>query len=280
MNKRIGFIQGRLSPLVNGRIQAFPKDHWRDEFLLGDKHDIRMIEWTLDYKGLHENPLLTSEGQQEIKRMSSENSISIPSLTGDCFMQTPFWKVSKAQRESSERDFLAVVDACSIMGTKYIVVPLVDNGGLETTQEEEVLVEFMERHTEVFQLKEVVIVFESDFDPPELKRFIAQFPTGIFGINYDIGNSASLGYLFEDEFEAYGDRILNVHLKDRLLGGLTVPLGAGNARLPEAITALEQGGYCGNYILQTARAVDGDHVGAICDYRDMVKDWIGQARWN
>ena len=280
LNKRIGFIQGRLSPLVSGRIQAFPKDYWREEFLLGDMHDIRMIEWTLDYKGLHENPLLTSEGQQEIQRMSDENSISIPSLTGDCFMQAPFWKASKVQQESLERDFLAVVDACSIMGIKYIVVPLVDNGSLDNTQEEQVLVEFMERHTEDFQLKEVVIVFESDLAPSELKRFIEQFPMGIFGINYDIGNSASLGYQFEVELEAYEDRILNVHLKDRLLGGTTVPLGDGNAKLPEAISALEQGGYCGNYILQTARAVDGDHVGAICHYRDMVKDWIGQVRWN
>ena len=277
---RIGFLQGRMSPLVDGQIQAFPKDHWRDEFLLGDKHDIRMIEWTLDYKGLNENPLLTSEGQQEIKRMSSEYSVSIPSLTGDCFMQTPFWKMSKAQRERSERDFLAVVDACSIMGIKYIVVPLVDNGSLETTQEEEVLVEFMERHTEVFQLKEVVIIFESDFDPPELKRFIAQFPVGGFGINYDTGNSASLGYQFQDEIEAYGDQILNVHLKDRLLGGTTVPLGTGNAKLPETISALERQGYQGNYILQTARVLDNDHVGAIHRYCDMVKDWIGQARWN
>jgi hexulose-6-phosphate isomerase len=269
-------MQGRMSPLVDGQVQAFPKDHWRDEFLLGNKHDIRMMEWTLDYKGLHENPLLTSEGQQEIKRLSGEYSVSIPSLTGDCFMQVPFWKASKVQQESLERDFLAVVDAFSIMGIKYMVVPLVDNGSLGTTQEEEVLVEFMERQIEIFQEKAVIIVFESDFEPPELKRFISQFPIGIFGVNYDTGNSASLGYQFQDEFEAYGDRILNVHLKDRLLGGTTVPLGVGNAKLPETISALERQGYQGNYILQTARAVDGDHVGAICHYRDMVKDWAGQ----
>jgi hexulose-6-phosphate isomerase len=239
-----------------------------------------MMEWTLDYKGLYENPLLTSEGQQEIKRLSSENSVSIPSLTGDCFMQAPFWKASGEQQDSLKRDFMMVVDACSIMGIKYIVVPLVDNGSLEAAQEEEVLVEFTERHTEVFQSEEVVIVFESDFDPPELKRFIAQFPVGIFGINYDTGNSASLGYQLEEEFEAYGGRIMNVHLKDRLLGGTTVPLGAGNAKLPETISALERRGYQGNYILQTARAVDSDHVGEICRYHDMVKGWIEQARWN
>ena len=45
----------------------------------------------------------------------------------------------------------------------------------------------------------------------------------------DIGNSASLGLNPLDEFEAFGDRILNVHVKDRVLGGTTVPLGLGNA---------------------------------------------------
>jgi len=277
MNNRIGFMQGRLSPLVGGRIQAFPENHWLNEFLLGRKHNIHMIEWTLDHEGLHMNPLLTTEGQTQIERASSESSISIPSLTGDCFMQVPFWKMSKAKRADLEGDFLAVVDACSIMGIKYIVVPLVDNGSLDNTQEEQVLVEFMECHAAEFQLKGVVIIFESDFAPSELKRFIANFPLGVFGINYDIGNSASLGYSFQDEIEAYGDRIMNVHIKDRILGGTTVPLGTGNAKLPETISALERKGYRGNYILQTARAVDRDHVGAICNYRDMVKDWIAGA---
>ena len=274
---RIGFMQGRMSPLVDGQIQAFPKDYWREEFLLGDKHDIRMMEWTLDYEGLHGNPLLTSEGQQEIKRLSIKYSVSIPSVTGDCFMQAPFWKASGEQQDSLKRDFMMVVGACSTMGVKFIVVPLVDNGSIKETEHEDVLVEFMLRNAEVFQKSGVVIVFESDFGPSELNRFISRLPNGIFGVNYDTGNSASLGYQFEDEFEAYGDRILNVHLKDRLLGGLTVSLGAGNARLPEAIFALEQGGYCANYILQTARAGDGDHVGAMCCYRDMVKDWVGQS---
>lgn len=269
-----------MSALVDGQIQAFPKDHWQDEFLLGDKHDIRMMEWTLDYEGLHENSLLTSEGQQEIKRLSSEYSVSIPSLTGDCFMQAPFWKALGEQQDSLKRDFTMVVDACSTMGVKFIVVPLVDNGSLETTKEEKDLVEFMNRHAEVFRAEKVVILFESDFEPFELKRFITQFPLGIFGINYDTGNSASLGYRFEEEFEAYGDRILNVHLKDRLLGGTTVPLGVGNAKIPETISALERREYQGNYILQTARADNGDHTGTICRYHDMAKGWISQTRWN
>lgn len=41
-------MQGRLSPLVNGCIQAFPWSCWRDEFPLAQQHGFRLLEWTLD----------------------------------------------------------------------------------------------------------------------------------------------------------------------------------------------------------------------------------------
>ena len=71
--------------------------------------------------------------------------------------------------------------------------------------------------------------FESDFDSENLSRFIARLDEEFFGINYDIGNSAALGFLPSKEFEAYGNRIVNVHIKDRPFGGTTVPLGTGDA---------------------------------------------------
>ena len=43
------------------------------------------------------------------------------------------------------------------------------------------------------------ILFESDLNPKDLKKFIDQFNPEVFGINYDIGNSASLGYNHQEE---------------------------------------------------------------------------------
>ena len=92
----------------------------------------------------------------------------------------------------------------------------------------------------------------------------------MFGINYDSGNSAALGYDSAEEISAYAPRILNVHVKDRLLGGTTVPLGTGAADLAKTIRLIERSGYRGQYILQTARASDGDHAGVLAKYRDMT----------
>ncbi|MBF0380661.1 MAG: sugar phosphate isomerase/epimerase [Magnetococcales bacterium] len=263
--------------MVDGKIQAFPWSHWREEFKLANSCGLKLMEWTLDQDRLYENPLLTPHGQSEIIDLCEENQLSIPSLTGDCFMQAPFWKSQGAQSKSLQDDFMAIAKACSLVNIRYIVVPLVDNGRIDNLKQEDNLITFLTDKMHEFKKLGVVITFESDFAPDELKRFIKRLPNEQFGINYDIGNSGALGFNFEDEINAYGQRVLNVHVKDRLLGGTTVPLGEGNAQLQKTIAKFESIGYRGNYILQTARAVDNNHLAILCNYRDMVHTWMGEA---
>jgi hexulose-6-phosphate isomerase len=274
VNNRIGFMQGRLSPLIDGRIQAFPWHSWKDEFQIAQQNDFRLMEWTLDQERLYEAPLLTSEGQREIRELCRRHAIAIPSLTGDCFMQAPFWKADLKRRADLKMDFAAVVEACAVVGITMIVVPLVDGGRLENRQQEDVLVAFLEERSQFLSAKSLRVVFESDYSPEELARFIDRLDRAIFGINYDIGNSAALGFLPEEEFAAYGPRIVNVHVKDRALGGTTVPLGTGNADFDSVFSALSQIAYRGNFILQTARAADGRHAETLRVYRDMTLDWM------
>jgi L-ribulose-5-phosphate 3-epimerase len=274
MNSRIGFMQGRLSPLIDGRIQAFPWPCWQEEFRNAREHGFGLMEWTLDQERLYKNPLMTVTGQAEISELCQCYGIVIPSLTGDCFMQAPFWKTRDAERETLKRDFIAVVEGCTSVGISFVVVPLVDSGRLENVEQEEVLVEFLRSLTGSFAEQGVRVVFESDFAPAELARFIARLDPKVFGINYDIGNSAGMGFNPVEEFAAYGERILNVHVKDRVSGGTTVPLGTGSADFSAVFSALGRTGYCGNYILQTARANNDDHSEVLCRYRDMTAAWI------
>ncbi len=271
---RIGFMQGRLSPLTDGRIQSFPWPTWREEFAIAQRHGFRLIEWTLDQDRLYENPLLTVDGQAEIRSLCQRHGFAIPSLTGDCFMQAPFWKAGGVERETLQRDFLAVGKACAAAGISMMVTPLVDNGRIENAAQEDALVSFLQRQTGFLADNGLRVAFESDFDPAELARFIGRLDPALFGINYDIGNSAALGHNPINEITAYGQRIVNVHVKDRLLGGTTVPLGTGNADFETVFAALAGVGYKGNFILQTARAADGDHAGVLCRYRDMTANWI------
>ncbi len=273
----IGFMQGRLSALVDGKIQAFPAQAWRAEFAQAAQLGLALMEWTLDQTGLRDNPLMTPVGRAEIAALRVSHGIAIPSVTGDCFMQAPFWKVSGAGRAGRQQDFLDVVDACGACSIGLLVVPLVDAGSLTSPADEDRLVQWLLDQAGHFERQHVRVLFESDFGPSELARLMDRLPM-TFGINYDIGNSAALGFDPVEEFGAYGNRVLNVHVKDRPRNGTTVALGRGDADFAAVFAALARADYAGNYILQTARAEDGDHAGVLARYRDLTTTWIRNAR--
>jgi L-ribulose-5-phosphate 3-epimerase len=276
--ERIGFMQGRLSAMVDGKIQAFPWEEWQKEFPRAKALGLTRMEWTIDQDRLRENPLATEAGRKEIIGLCKQNALRIPSLTGDCFMQAPFWKATGGKQKALVDDLDLLLAASSTVGIEFIVIPLVDNGKVESETQADALLRVLLDRSASLAKQNVKIVFESDLPPAPLAQFIAKLPRENFGINYDIGNSASLGYDSAEEIAAYAPRILNVHVKDRLRGGTTVPPGTGAADLAKAIRSLEQSGYRGQYILQTARAADGDHAGVLAKYRDMTVRWIEDAR--
>jgi L-ribulose-5-phosphate 3-epimerase len=274
---RIGFMQGRLSAQVDGKIQAFPAQFWRDEFAAAAKLKLHLMEWTLDQDKLYDNPLMTEAGRKEILALSAKHDLHVSSLTGDCFMQAPFWKAEGQARQELQTTFLDVCDAASRVGATFIVVPLVDTGRLDDREQEDLLVDFLTEHAAYFSDRRLKVVFECDFEPADLARFIDRLDPGVFGINYDIGNSAGIGYDPVEEFAAYGARVLNVHVKDRMLRGTTVPLGTGNADFECVFGLLARQGYQGNVIMQTARAREGEHDIVLARYRDLVMGWMTDA---
>ena len=274
MSLQIGFMQGRLCEQVNGKIQAFPWRDWEAEFPAAAAIDLHLMEWTLDQERLYENPMMTVDGQKKIKNLCHLFDVSILSLTGDCFMNAPFWKTSGKVQTDLQSDFLAIGRACALIGIQMMVVPLVDNGRLENTEQENVLIEFLLEQQSFLAQHKLQVIFESDLIPFELARFIDRLPPEHFGVNYDIGNSASIGFNPAEEFSAYGSRVLNVHVKDRVLGGTTVPLKTGFADFDAVFGALAQIKYQGNFILQTARADEGNHAEVLGSYRDMTQQWL------
>ncbi|CAN1507438.1 IolE Sugar phosphate isomerases/epimerases [Mycobacteriaceae bacterium] len=274
----IGYMQGRLCPMVDGKIQAFPWRDWRTEFPGAQRLGIGLMEWTLDHDRLSENPLMTPQGRAEIRDLSSKFGVRVGSLTGDIFMQAPFWKVSGQMREQRLAELDLVLDACAILGIRIVVVPLVDNGSMLGPEHEAAVIDTVSARAERLRRDQLVIAFECDYRPSDLARFIGCIPSDICGINLDIGNSAALGYDTAEEIAAYGERIVNVHIKDRILGGTTVPLGTGSADIPRSLRMLVSSGYRGSYVLQTARAQDGDNEGTLGRYLQLTRHWLRDAQ--
>ncbi len=273
MHENIGFMQGRLSPIRNGRIQSFPWETWEKELEIGSSLNFKLMEWTIDSENFNENPLLLEVKTGQIAELANSQNIEVHSVTCDYYMENPFGKSDDFQVFVNLKK---IIEAMQLVKAHILVIPLVDNSSISKT-DQSIISKFLEL-AECLVEHEVKIAFESDFNPPQLAEFIEYFPEHLFGINYDIGNSAALGFKPSEELAEYGNRVINVHVKDRPFGGSTVPLGQGDADFPEVFRLLEQFKYQGNYILQTARAKDRSHADTLSRYREMVVTWIQEAK--
>jgi L-ribulose-5-phosphate 3-epimerase len=265
----IGLMQGRLSKPVRGKIQAFPWSTWQQEFELLRDTGLKVLEWTLDYENLFQNPLLTSDGIKEIDVLSQEFDISINSVTCDNFMQAPVFKrpIQPRTTKSNLQQFFGLAP----QQIKYWVWPLVDQGAPRNATE------WNETITQLIELSPCLertgsrILFETELNAQENRDLLQRFPAQFFGLNLDIGNTVAHGFDPLEEFKINELRIHNIHIKDRLINGPTVPLGHGDVdwlRLKKPLLD-----FSGNLILQCART-EIDELQQIKIYTSFVLDLL------
>ena len=260
----IGVMQGRLILDENHRIQSFPRSGWRKEFPLMKSLGLQFLEWTIDKEDMWSNPLLTVSGFEEIRELCALNSVKVVSVTGDNLMQAPIHKVHNGL-STSILECVDFLDKLNSAGIEILVWPLVDSGNLESKAEMEI---FQEKFSEILPFLEklkIKIAFETDLPAEYSLKLLNNLGSKSLGINLDIGNIASYGFSFLDEFVKLRDFILHIHIKDRDFRGNTVPLGDGDVNWKE-VTQTLSGNYSGIKILQTARKSE-----PIRDIRDYIK---------
>ncbi len=270
----IGLMQGRLVPQVNRRIQAFPRDHWREEFMLAQQHAFASIEFifeTDDYSG---NPLFTADGRGTVRDVIQHSHVPVSAICADYFMDHPFFRVSATEQHESGIILRLLLDAASEIGAQRVEIPCVDHAAIQTEEDKRQLHSCVSAMLPLAERRGIEIVFETSLPPVEFRDFLERFHHPLVRANYDSGNSASLGFDPVTELTTLKGLIGNIHIKDRLLHGTTVPLGTGNADFPAIFSTLAAIEYCGPFILQTAR--DLDHVGVAVRYRDMVRSYLDQ----
>jgi hexulose-6-phosphate isomerase len=165
-----------------------------------------------------------------------------------------------------------LIRGSAAVGVEILEIPCVDQSSLATPDHRNELVTAVEAVLEEAAEHGVALLLETDLPPLTFRALLERFDHESVGANYDTGNSASLGYDMGAEVRILGPWIRNVHIKDRLLGGSTVPLGEGAASFDRFFEALAVVGYKGPFILQTAR--DVDDVGVAGTYLRMVKGWM------
>jgi len=260
-------MQGRLTPQFGELIQSFPKNNWENEFEIADALGLHGIEWTIDLNHFDSHPLLMDNFARN-KYVSRDKSKFV---TCDFFMQLEIFKDTASRIDIAEVLLIKMILSKCVGNDATLIVPLVDFGEPITSTDWKYVTKMFLKLTPLLKDVNSRIICELSTNPDHQLEFISNFSSDSFGINYDIGNSASLGWDPKTEIDVLKNVIRHIHIKDRKLNGSTVPLGQGNANFIQISQSLNQISYKGNYTLQCARIAGQTEIMTIQKYLDFIK---------
>ena len=193
MNK-IGVMQGRLLPKYLGRYQAHPINYWKDEFFIAKEIGLDCIEFILDYNDANSNPLLTDDGVKEINSAVQDSSIEVKTICADYFMEAPLHSFDSSVVKTSQVVMKTLLDNANKIGVSDIVIPCVDQSSLEGKDAAKRFVRNLKPMLIIAEKYGINLSLETDLAPGPFVDLLDRFNSHKVKVNYDIGNSAALGY--------------------------------------------------------------------------------------
>ena len=149
-----------------------------------------------------------------------------------------------------------------------VVIPCVDQSSLNGQDAADRFVQMLLPLVKIAEEKKINLALETDLPPKPFIELLDRFNSDRVTVNYDIGNSAALGYDTIEELNAYGTRITDIHIKDRFLNGGPAILGKGGADFISFFNKLLEVKYKGPFIMQAYRDDEGLEV-----FKQQL-DWI------
>ena len=259
-NHKIGVMQGRLVPKYNGRYQAHPVNYWQDEFSIAASHNLDCIEFILDYDLFETNPLMSRDGIKSINKCIDNTGVRVKSVCADYFMEKPFHHLDKEIVKQSEIVMCELIRNCSALNVTDIVIPCVDSSSLKNEDDFNLFIKNTLRIIETAEKYNINLNLETDLNPVLFGQLLSEFTTPRISVNYDTGNSTSLGFNVIEEFKSYGNRITDIHIKDRKLDRGSVMLGEGDVNFKDFFEALNLINYNNPFIMQAYRDDEGLNV--------------------
>ena len=260
IKNKFGIMQGRLLPKYYGRYQAHPVGYWKDEFPIASQLGLDSIEFILDYNDAEKNPLLTSSGIEDIQKIENLSGVKVRSICADYFMEAPIHSNNIAIVDKSLNVLDRLIKNASLLNVKNIVIPCVDQSSLKNTENKNNFINNIKKMVGAAERADINISLETDLAPIPFANLLDSINSKNVTVNYDTGNSAALGYDPYEEFRSYGDKITDLHIKDRLLGTGPVVLGAGDVNFSKIFDLLSKYEYRGIIIFQAFRDEEGVEI--------------------
>ena len=253
----IGVMEGRLLAKYQGRYQAHPVGYWQDEFPKAAELGLDCIEFIFDFNDAAANPLLRPDGPDEILRLGEQTGVKVYTVCADYFMEAPLHHADDVVATHSQDVLRRLLTEGQVLGLTDIVIPCVDQSSLGDAAAQDRFVERLQPLVAEAEGVSINLCLETDLAPQPFAELLARFDSRRVTVNYDTGNSAALGFDPSEEVARYGERISDIHIKDRVRGGGSVVLGTGNTQFERFFAAQRPLDYTGPFIMQAYRDDEG-----------------------
>jgi L-ribulose-5-phosphate 3-epimerase len=267
-------MQGRFSNQYKNKIQNFPKNNWKKEFEYASNSKFEIIEWIFDE--IEPNPILNSEGVNEINELMKKYDVKINSICADYFMIKKLFNESQVEIKKNIKILEKLILQANKLEISIIEIPLVDSSSLKNNKDKEEIKNNLNKIISLAEENDITIVLETDLNPHDFREFLIKFDHPFIMANYDSGNSTALNYNLEEELKILKKWIKNVHIKDRKINGGTVPLGTGDTDFEKLFATLSKINYSGDLIIQGARQIETEiEPKYTCElYQKFVKQYV------
>lgn len=252
-------MQGRLLPKYKNHYQSHPYFNWNKEFRIAKKIGLKHIEFIFDNNLPHLNPLMSENGINEINRYKKSEKILVKNICADYFMDNPFYE-SGYNKIENIKTIKKLIHNVSKIGVKDIILPCVDNSSINSKKKKFNLIKNIESVAGILEDNQINLSIETDLSPKRFKKLLIDADFPFLKVNYDVGNSAGLGYDINEEFDSYGPMISSIHIKDRILNGKSVFLGKGNSDFKKLFKNIQNLNYKGLYTMQIYRDFEGLNI--------------------
>ena len=175
-------------------------------------------------------------------------------------MVAPLHSENNSISNTSKEILLKLIENSAKLGITDIVIPCVDQSTLKGEYDQTRLIENLAEPIKFATKKKINLALETDLAPIPFLDLLNKLDSDVVKVNYDIGNSASLGFDIFEEFKLYGNKISDIHLKDRVLGGGSVVLGAGNANFKSFFDVFSKIDFKGPIVMQVYRDEEGIEI--------------------
>lgn len=257
MSFSIGSIQGRLLPPVDGRIQAFPRGRWEEEFHLLHQIGYSSMELTIETASWAEHPINSARGRERLQSLSREYGIALEGICCDVFMEHPLVGAGEPiQYHHADAMLRELLQNSAELGLPFIELPFVGKNTLASDSAMSRLHQVLDWALPFAEERKLHILLETDLHAAVIVDLLKHFQHPCLGLNYDTGNSTWFGFDPEEELRSYHQYIRNIHIKDCTRKDYSVPLGLGETLFDTIFSLLQQFDYKGNFILQAARQED------------------------